>query len=328
MIASRIRSWVVAVGLLAGLASQSAISVHPAKADDPPRRFAFLVGVNTYEKAGFKNLDWAVNDAKELREELLDLGFDKVVLLTSEEKGDLYASKTNIETQLERMLADVRKKDIVLVMFSGHGQQLTVKGPDGKEREDGFFCPVGAKERAPSTWISLSWLTDEQLTRNAETNLVFIDACRSVPIMRDPDRGTSRGLEGKDIFLRKGMGMFFSCSENQVSIEKPSLKHGVFTYALLSAVRELNERGRAVTWDHIVAEVKDRVPDLNPDQIPVSSANVPRVELGRKASQFRGNDRAEDGADPKGIVFDGYDQRADRADTQTVPGRKTRILCR
>ena len=179
------------------------------------------------------------------------------------------------------MLADVRKKDIVLVMFSGHGQQLTVKGPDGKEREDGFFCPVGAKERAPSTWISLSWLTDEQLTRNAETNLVFIDACRSVPITRDPDRGTSRGLEGKDIFLRKGMGMFFSCSENQVSIEKPSLKHGVFTYALLSAVRDLNERGRAVTWDDIVAEVKDRVPDLNPDQIPVSSANVPRVELGR-----------------------------------------------
>ena len=64
-----------------------------------PAAFAFLVGVNTYEKAGFKNLDWAVNDAKELREELLDLGFDKVVLLTSEEKGDLYASKTNIETQ-------------------------------------------------------------------------------------------------------------------------------------------------------------------------------------------------------------------------------------
>jgi formylglycine-generating enzyme required for sulfatase activity len=77
------------------------------------------------------------------------------------------------------------------------------------------------------------------------------------------------------------MGMFFSCSENQISIEKPSLKHGVFTYALLAAVRDLNERGRAVTWDHLVAEVKDRVPELNPDQFPVSSANVPRIELGR-----------------------------------------------
>ena len=158
---------------------------------------------------------------------------------------------------------------------------------------------------------------------------MFIDACRSVPITRDPDKGTSRGLEGKDIFLRKGMGMFFSCSENQVSIEKPSLKHGVFTYALLSAVRDLNERGRAVTWDHIVAEVKDRVPDLNPDQIPVSSANVPRIELGlRKASQFRGIDRAEDGDDPAWFVSDGYHRRADRPDTQTISGRKTRTLCR
>ena len=137
MIASRIRSWVVTVGLLAGLASPSAISVHSARADDPPRRLAFLVGVNTYEKSGFPDLAWAVNDAKELGAELLDLGFDKVVLLTSEEKGDLYASKTNIETQLERMLADVRKKDIVLVMFSGHGQQFKVKGPDGKERRTG-----------------------------------------------------------------------------------------------------------------------------------------------------------------------------------------------
>ena len=183
--------------LCAGILGQATAPV-PAQepaASAPTRRVALLVGINEYRKRGFIDLKWAENDVAEMEQELRRLGFDKVVVMKGSSEGELRPTKENIEAQLKGLLADVGKDDIVLVMLSGHGQELKVKlrAPDGSEveRDDGFYCPVNAVMNEPDTMVSLSFLTDDLLVKWGGKNLVLLDACRDGVV--DLDKGVRTG---------------------------------------------------------------------------------------------------------------------------------------
>src|SRR4051794_31103817 len=115
------------VGLTAVIAITASVAFGQNSAK-PPRRVAFLVGINEYKKRGFPNLKWAENDINEMARELRQIGFERVVTLTGAAGGDLAPTRANIEIQLAKFLADadVGKNDVVLIMLSGHGQQLPV----------------------------------------------------------------------------------------------------------------------------------------------------------------------------------------------------------
>ena len=92
----------------------------------------------------------------------------------------------------------------MLVMLSGHGQQLPVKGTDGKSHTDAFFCPADAVMNEPESLVSLSWLTDQKLAAHAGKNVVLVDACRDQVIV-DPDKGVNeKGIEGKKVGCPRG----------------------------------------------------------------------------------------------------------------------------
>src|SRR5690349_14377067 len=112
-------------------------------ASQPPKKLALLVGVNEYQKRGFETLKYAERDAVELGKALDGLGFRTTVLLGSG-RGDSAATRENIVKRLDAMLVDVGKNDLVLISFSGHGQQFSAKRHDGKEGDDAYFCPVDA----------------------------------------------------------------------------------------------------------------------------------------------------------------------------------------
>ena len=229
-----------------------------------PRRVAFLVGVNRYLNNGFKKLDWAVNDVVEMKAELVRHGFDEVVLLTSEEDGESYANKEHIEKQLAQFLKNVHADDVVLVMLSGHGQQLPVKGPDGKSHTDAFFCPADAVMNEPESLVSLSWLTDQKLAAHAGKNVVLVDACRDQVIV-DPDKGVNeKGIEGKKVALPEGIAILFSCSSGEKSIERPSLQHGVFAHGVLQVLKAFDpEKDEELTWFDLVNGVMKSVRKQN-----------------------------------------------------------------
>ena len=168
-------SRLVAIPLLCAAILGQATAPVPAQepaASAPTRRVALLVGINEYRKRGFIDLKWAENDVAEMDQELRRLGFDKVVVMKGSSEGELRPTKEHIEAQLKELLADVGKDDIVLVMLSGHGQELKVKvrAPDGSEveRDDGFYCPVSAVLNEPDTMVSLSFLTDDLLAKWGE----------------------------------------------------------------------------------------------------------------------------------------------------------------
>jgi formylglycine-generating enzyme required for sulfatase activity len=244
---------------------------------------ALLVGINEYRKRGFIDLKWAENDVAEMDQELRRLGFDKVVVMKGSSEGELRPTKENIEAQLKGLLADVGKDDIVLVMLSGHGQELKVKvrGPDGREveRDDGFYCPVNAVMNEPDTMVSLSFLTDDLLAKWGGKNLVLLDACRDGVV--DLDKGVrARGVQGRVVSLPEGTAILFSCASGQTSLERDELRHGVFAYSVLEMLRAEAASG-VITWTALVDRVQNRVAELNPRQEPIQAGVMPRLVLGR-----------------------------------------------
>jgi formylglycine-generating enzyme required for sulfatase activity len=275
--------WMLIIGVM-GFAATTLVPAQEPPAKAPARRVSLLVGINEYRKRGFVDRKWAENDVDEMAQELRRLDFDKVVTMKGSSQGELRPTKEHIETQLKRLLADVGKDDIVLVMLSGHGQDLEVKvrAPDGREteREDGFYCPVNAVLNEPDTMVSLSDLTDDLLARRGGKNLVLLDACRDGIV--DLDKGVrARGVQGRVVSLPENTAMLFSCESRQTSIERDELRHGVFAYSVLESLRAEADGG-AVTWDALVDRVRYRVAELNPDQDPISAGVIPRLVLGRR----------------------------------------------
>jgi hypothetical protein len=269
-----------ALAVVIGCATASlAFAQAPAPAHQP-RRVALLVGINDYQRRGFVDLRWAENDVTEVGRELLGLGFDKVVTMTGASAGDLRPTRANIEAQLKALLAGVGKNDIVLVMLSGHGQQLAVKRQDGTTHDDGFYCPIDAALGNADTMLSLSHLTDDVLQTWGGKNLVLVDACRDIV---DTDRGVrARGVQGRVVSLPEGTAVLFSCAAGQQSLERNDLKHGVFTYGVLEALRAPDA---AVTWGSLVDRVQNRVAELTPVQEPIAAGAIGRLVLGRRTTQ-------------------------------------------
>jgi formylglycine-generating enzyme required for sulfatase activity len=222
-----------------------------ADAPSVPGKFALLVGVNEYNRRGFTKLEYAEKDADELGKALRKLGFETVVL-----KGSA-ANRANIEKQLEALLKKVKhKNDVVLLAFSGHGQELKVKR-DGKEVEQPFFCPVDAVLNDAATQLGLSHVINDLLADKGGKNLILVDACRSQP----KDAGRGRGIQGKVVALPKNTAVLFSCQAEQESFEtdKAGGGHGIFTYCVLERLRRKGGKGGELTWTGLVKHVEDRM---------------------------------------------------------------------
>lgn len=214
------------------------------------KSIAILVGVDKYERRGFSDLKCAENDVRKLSTELKSLGF-QTTLLTGSHSGTSRATRANILAKLDSTLRNVKKDDIVLVSLAGHGLQADAFRVGQGTKNDAFYCPCDAVMGEPKTMLSLSFLIDDILKKRGGRNIVLVDACRNTP--DDPGRG---GIDGKSITLPEDTAVFFSCRAGQQSFEDTKkLKHGLFTYAVLKAVRDATATGGAVRWYDIVSRI-------------------------------------------------------------------------
>jgi formylglycine-generating enzyme required for sulfatase activity len=257
----------------------------PAQDATAGRKVAFLVGINRYLKPGFRNLDYAEGDVDAVAEELKKLGFE-VTVLKGSGKESATATAENIERTVQRLVAPLGKDDLMLVMLSGHGQQLLVKKENGETKEEAFYSPVDAVAGKPESQFSLSHLLDDILSKNVGRKMLLVDACRDVP--KDPSRG-SRGIQGRVIALPEDTAVLFSCRSGQQSFENETLKHGLFSYCVVEGLRGEAAKNGTVDWDSLVAHVNFRMASeelrkLMPQtmaQLPIPAGGVGYTVLGR-----------------------------------------------
>ena len=145
--------------------------------------WAILIGINDY--VSLADLQYCVNDQQALAGALQELDFpaDQIVLLEDQAQESRYKPfKRNIEKQLELMLKLVRKGDVVLIAFSGHGVHF---------EKTSYICPADADFAQPAeTLVSLDALYTRLEDCPAEFKLVLVDACRDDP--RRPGKRTAR----------------------------------------------------------------------------------------------------------------------------------------
>lgn len=113
-------------GMLAAISFTVAIwSLALAQQKPAGGKLALLVGVKAYDHPELRRLEFPENDVGELAGVLTSQGF-KVTLMTTDRgrtDPDLKPTAANIRAQLQRLLKNATKDDLIIVGLSGHGIQ-------------------------------------------------------------------------------------------------------------------------------------------------------------------------------------------------------------
>jgi len=205
----------------------------PVRAQRKPQRYALLVGVNDY--TNIKDLQFCGADIQALRDQLIASGFpeEHVYHLHSQAKEARYQPfKANIERQLEIVLGNANKEDIVVVAFSGHG--VHTEG-------ESYLCSSEAKLDEPQgTMVSLNTVYARLKRSKAKFKLLLVDACRKDPTPEGQksalslDSNKELGIDIQE--PPTGILSLTSCAEGQISMEDKKLGHGVFMHFLLEGL--------------------------------------------------------------------------------------------
>ena len=230
---------------------------------------ALLIGVNRYPGLPGKDLQFALNDVRDVADIMVkSYGFrpQNVRILT-----DSQATLAGIKAALVD-LADSRRvgpEDRVLVYFSGHGQ--TVKLAGGGEM--GFLIPHDARvdlndfqNAAPylGTCLPMSQLWDYLGPSAAKHILVAADACYS-GLLAQSRGGRERISEESlaQLAATRARQVMTAGQKGQVSFELAQVGHGAFTGKLLERLKARAAEDDVFTAAELHADVQIAVSNLS-----------------------------------------------------------------
>ena len=260
------------------LLSEKLLSVH--RIERKRNLWAVIVGINSYPKV--PKLKYAVNDALAFYNLLV--GYNQIpeenVTLLIGEKATLTNLRSTLGTKLK---SNARKEDMVIVFFAGHGAtEPDTMSPDGDGLEK-YLLPYDADlEDLYASALPMRELS-HIFNRIRSERLIFIaDACYS-----GASGGRTVSLSGtraniSDAFLDritsgKGTVIIAASGVNEVSVEKDTFQHGVFTYYLLEALKGNadTDHDGLITTDEAYRYVSEKVTKAtNQEQHPVKKSSV------------------------------------------------------
>jgi uncharacterized caspase-like protein len=319
----------IAIGL--GVSAAGEIGAQPGPSPTPspappptPHKYALLIGLNRYgfQSAGVQSLDFAKKDVDALTQALTRHGYEVVPLL------DQAATRVGIMLQLSNLAAQVQPGDDFLLYYAGHG--VRNKSINDKTYWLTYDTQLEALDLAG---IRLPHLLDYVADIRAERKLVLLDHCFSGDVVMPPATvAASRGAPGgpvvargpedpgiarvergvypikefNDAFGRAGSGVILVGAARGAAFERPDLKHGLFTFALLQALntREADDnndaklsvaeltnylRGKVHTLSNGDQEIRELTTASDPahwyvtDRLPVANA----AEATEKAAAYQ-----------------------------------------
>ena len=223
----------------------------PQASDLYEKSFALVIGINDYEK--WPRLEFAVRDAKAVRNKLEESGFDQVISLLDKE-----ATQRRILTVLSYELPrKVGRNDRVIIFFAGHGQTEDMS-TGGKK---GYIIPVDADVSNNSyTAISMEQIRELSNLISAKHVLYIMDACYSgLGLARSG--GLDPGIGGylRKVASMRTVQMITAGGQQEQVVEKEG--HGLFTRFFLRAIEgeaDINNDG-VVTGTELGAYLRPQV---------------------------------------------------------------------
>jgi len=201
------------------------------------KKYALLVGVEEYRDKMISRLQFARADATALAQRLSDrCGFDHVRVLADESGSDA-PDLVNIVTALRDTAGELRREDLFLFFFAGHGIEK-----DGH----GYLLARDSIQAFPEHGsLSLELLRKTFGELGASKRILLLDACRNSPDAGRADADNRMGdVISRDIVaaarskLSSGTTtvLLSACRSGQRAYEWPAKGHGVFTQYLVEGL--------------------------------------------------------------------------------------------
>jgi formylglycine-generating enzyme required for sulfatase activity len=193
------------------------------------KHWAFLVGINSYVDKSFSSLSFCINDVKALESNLSRLHYTVVCLHDgqTETNSTRFPTRRNIENALTRLCKAVGEDDLLWVHFACHGTR--------SQGHPVLITQDTLNDTLDSTALSLE--TVEALMRGsrAKRQILTMDACETgVDLGRDVNRPEFIQNANE---LAEGYAFLSASTAKQAAQEWKGVKHGVFTYYLLTGLK-------------------------------------------------------------------------------------------
>lgn len=245
------------------LMSRKAITVNYT--EERGEVWGVVIGLSRYRHT--EGLRYADKDARGIYEYLTrDNGIPEghITLLTNEE-ATLQRIRDVLGVDIKRK---AKKKDTVIIYFAGHGaSEPDSESPDGDGLEKYFLTHDSKPQRLYSTALPMQEVARMFSRIDAERIVLIQDTCYSGASGGRTIQTASIRASVSDAYLNrvtrgKGRVIITASMANEVSMEKDSLGHGVFTYYLLEALRDGDEDGDGfITTGEVFRYVSEKVPE-------------------------------------------------------------------
>jgi hypothetical protein len=225
-----------------------------------PNLWILSIGINRYDSPLLDNLDYAVNDAREIinvfktQEGKL---YRKVNSLLVADGAAVIPTRDNIVDKFA-FLKQAGQRDVVMLFIAGHG----VNDLDGNF----YFMPSDAAFNDDGTIRiskAISYRDIQSVLDVPGQKLVFIDSCHSEGVSGRKTRGADNNQLVRA--LQDNSTVIFTASRgSEKSQESKDFKHGIFTYAIIQGMKggaDLFKKGQ-ITMKELDAYVSEMVPKL------------------------------------------------------------------
>ena len=187
---------------------------------------ALFIAVEDYESNDISKLDYAISDARRLRDVLVsNYMFEKenTILLENPNRRTIYKTLQGLRSKLT-------DKDNLLIFYAGHGYWL-------EDMKQGFWLPRDASGiNDPSDWIPNSNIRDYIKAIKAKHILLIADACFSGGMFKVRDAFPGRQISIEKIYEQPSRKAITSGSLKTVP------DRSVFLEFLTKRLRENNEK--------------------------------------------------------------------------------------
>lgn len=238
------------------------------------------IGISQHQNAG-DNLQYADKDAQEFydlfSQNLPELGYKKLLLNSEATLGQI---RSAIGAELKEAISP---EDVFFFFYSGHG----AIGQDKSSPDTAlnYLVPFDATYDFENSAVSIEYLKEVFEELPSKANFIFVDSCFSGSMAKNskgfhvPKTKTYKSVKSfANTTIGNGTLIFTACKDDQLSIEDPEYKNGLFTYELFSELQKDRE-GELYDALHIFSPVAERVEaraktKWGHDQTPTFSGKV------------------------------------------------------
>jgi WD40 repeat protein len=225
-----------------------------------PNLWILSIGINRYNDNELRNLDYAVNDAREIINAFKAQEgkvYRKVNSLLIADGAAVTPTYDHIIDNFS-FLMQAGQRDVVLLFIAGHG-----KNDDGGNF---YFLPSDTAFNTdgsirPSR--AISWRQIQSVLDVPGQKLVFIDSCHSEGSSGRKTRSVDNNQLVR-VLQDNGTVIFTSSRGSQLSQESKEFGHGIFTYAIIQGMKGAADlvKDGSITMKELDAYVSETVPKL------------------------------------------------------------------